>query len=269
MNFYRTIQAAITDIEEHGFDSQQRIDGWMERIATAARAAMLPEATVQNVLAASLAAIWTRAVEGGGLGKAHPGVARFTVQQLKPKLRAELDRRIMASAQLIKLNRSQVIAKTLQRFSGWATSIPAGGSAAIDKSEVKDEVKKALRSLSYEERRVAIDQGHKLISAVHDVIARDANAIAAEWRSNFRQPGYHARADHKERDGRVYLLRGNWASEKGLVKVGPAGYSDEITQPAEEVFCRCWYRYIYSLRGLPADMLTAKGREALAPSQAT
>ncbi|SUH14969.1 Uncharacterised protein [Salmonella enterica subsp. enterica] len=35
--------------------------------------------------------------------KRHPGVSRFTLNYLEPKLRAELDRRIMASADLIKL----------------------------------------------------------------------------------------------------------------------------------------------------------------------
>jgi len=263
MNFYQTIQAAIADIEANGFDSQQRIDRWMARIEAAARAAMVPEATVQNLLSQTLANIYKRAVERGGVLTLHPGVSRFTLQQIAPKLRGELDRRIMASANLIRLNRQQTIAKTLQRFSGWATSIPPGGSKAVDKPEVKDDLKKALRSLPYEERRVAIDQGHKLVATVHDIVALEAGAIAAEWHSNYRQPGYDARPDHKERDGLTYLIRGNWASDKGLVKPGAAGWSDAITQPAEEPFCRCQYRYIYSLRGLPADMLTAKGREAL------
>lgn len=263
MSFQKVIQQAIADIEAHGFDSQARIDGWMERIEMAIRAAMMPESEVQALLSRSLGAIYTRMIERGGALKIHKGVSRFTVNMLQPKLRAELDRRIMASAQLIKLNKQQAIAKTLQRFSGWATSIPAGGSKQVDKPEVKDDLKKALRSLPYEERRVAIDQGHKLIAAVHDVIAVEAGAIAAAWHSNFRQPGYDARPDHKERDGHVYMLRGNWALEKGLVKPGPAGYSDAITQPAEEPFCRCQYEYIYSLRNLPIEMLTAKGRAAV------
>jgi hypothetical protein len=263
MNFFQTVNAAIADIEVHGFDSQQRIDGWMERIEVAARASLMPESAVQNALSNTLATIFTRVTERGGILKMHPGVSRFTIDKLKPRLRAELDRRIMASAQLIKLNRQQAIAKTLQRFSGWATSVPAGGSDVVDKPEVRDNLKKALKSLPYEERRVSIDQGHKLISTVNDVIALDGGAIAAEWHSHFRQPGYDARPDHKERDGNVYLIRGNWAQDKGLVKVGTAGYTDDITQPAEEPFCRCNYRYIYSIKALPDDMLTAKGRATL------
>jgi hypothetical protein len=262
-NFYQVINDAITDIEANGFDSQSRIDGWMDRIETAARAAMLPEFAIQATMSDALASIWKRAVERGGVLKMHPGVSRFSLEHIKPRLRSELDRRVMASAQLIKLNRQQSIAKTLQRFSGWATSVPAGGSRAVDKPEVRDDLKKALRSLPYEERRVAIDQGHKLVATINDIVAVDSGAIACEWHSHYRQPGYNARPDHKERDGRVYLIRGNWASAQGLVKPGAAGYSDEITQPGEEVFCRCNYRYIYSVRGLPDDMVTAKGREVV------
>jgi len=44
------------------------------------------------------------------------------------------------------------------------------------------------------------------------------------------------------------------------MKAGPAGYLDEITQPGEEPFCRCFVRYIYNIRNLPDDMLTQKGK---------
>jgi hypothetical protein len=263
MNFYQTINAAISDIVEHGFDSQSRIDGWIDKIEASARATMGSEAAVQHALSQTLATVYKRAVESGKVFKLHPGISRFKIDQLKPRLRADLDRRIMTSANLIKMNRQQAVTKTLQRFSGWASSVPAGGTGAEDKPEVRDDLKKALKSLPYEERRVAIDQGHKLLSAVNDVIAVDGGAIAARWHSHFRQPGYDARPDHAERDGRVYLIRGNWAQDKGLVKAGDAGYTDEITQPAQEIFCRCNYHYLYSLKSLPIDMLTAKGLAAL------
>lgn len=263
MNFYQTINEAIADIETHGFDSQQRIDVWMKRIEAEARAAMVPEEKVRETLATTLRTIYTRAIERGGILKLHPGVSQYTLRNVKPQLQADLNRRIMANAQLIRLNRQQAIAKTLQRFSGWATSVPAGGSKNIEKPEVRDDLKKALRSLPYEERRVAIDQGRKLVSSINATVAEGGGAIAAEWHSNFRQPGYDYREDHKERDGIIYLIRGSWAVEQGLVKPGAVGYTDKITAPAEEPFCRCTYRYIYSLRGVPEDMITEKGRAAL------
>jgi hypothetical protein len=170
----------------------------------------------------------------------------------------------MASANLIKLNREKAIQSTLQRFSGWATSIPAGGSNVQDKPEVKSDVSKSLKQLPFEERRVAIDQGHKLISAINDIVAQDGGAIAAVWHSNWRQQNYNYREDHRERDRKVYLIRDSWAHKAGLVKPGKVGYTDEITQPAEEPMCRCFYLFVYSLEDLPADMLTEKGREEIA-----
>jgi hypothetical protein len=87
--------------------------------------------------------------------------------------------------------------------------------------------------------------------------------LTCTWNSHWRESGYNARIEHKERDGKVYLLRESWAAERGLVKPGDAGYYDEVTAVGEEVYCRCWVTYLYALRRLPADMLTAKGREEL------
>jgi hypothetical protein len=48
------------------------------------------------------------------------------------------------------------------------------------------------------------------------------------------------------------------------MKPGEAGYTDQITKPGEEVFCRCYYRWLYNMRALPPAMLTVKGAEQLA-----
>ena len=170
----------------------------------------------------------------------------------------------MASANLIKLNRKASIDKTLQRFQGWATSIPIGGSKTQDRQAEKAHIKKELYKSHFEERRVIIDQNHKLISSINDIVATDNGAIAAEWHSHWRQPHYNYRKDHKERDMKVYLIRNSWAANQGLVK---GKYADSITQPGEEPFCRCNYRYIYSLRRMPEDMLTVKGKKAILTTQ--
>ena len=146
--------------------------------------------------------------------------------------------------------------------------MPAGGSRVTDRRETKYDVTKSLKQLPFEERRVIIDQGHKLTSSINDVIAKDGGAIAMRWHSHWREINYDYRKDHKARDEKVYLIRGSWAHEKGFVKPGPAGYLDEITQPAEEPFCRCYGSYIYSVRKLPEDMVTAKGREAMEAARA-
>ncbi len=263
MTFYEVITAAVKDISDNGYDPI-RVDQWIEKIEEAARKDMTPQYALENALRASLENLYKRYVDRGLLLKMNPGISKFTLEKVKPKLRNELDRRIMASAQLIKMNRTEAINKTLRRFAGWSTSIPKGGSDVVEKNEVKGDIKKSLKQLPFEERRVLIDQGHKFTSALSETLATDGGAIAAVWHSNWRQKNYNYRQDHKERDEKIYTVRDNWAQEKGLMKAGSAGYTDEITKPGEEVFCRCNYQWIYNLRDLPEDMLTNKGKEQLA-----
>ena len=271
-SFYDVLTAAISEFADTGFVSAERLAYWQEALKRAAEATMGPIHDMDEMLRRSMRALYARLVEQNGILRYHPGVARWTIQKLKPQLHLELDKRILASADLIKLNRSQSIAQTLRRFSGWSTSIPAGGAAEADKAKIKAEIRKPLARLPFEERRVLTDQGHKFIAGLNDIVATDSGAIAAGWISHFRQANYDYREDHKERDSEflkrsgkpsLYAIRDSWAIKAGLINKG-AGYTDEMTQPAEECFCRCAYRYFYALRSLPDSMLTAKGRAELA-----
>lgn len=264
--FDKTVAEAIEDIQTHGFDNLSRINEWITRIREAAIKDMVPEQAVQSTLARTLETVYTRMVEKGGYIKAHPDIGRFSIDKIKPRLRQDLDRRIHASANLIKLNRDRAVESTIQRFSGWTSSVPVGGSTVEPKKEIKDEITKDFKTLTYEERRVAIDQSHKLIADINNVIASDNGAIAMKWRSQYRQAGYNYRQDHRERDDKIYLIRDSWAHKAGLVKPGSVGYTDEVTRPGEEVFCRCSGVYIYVLRRLPESMLTVKGQKALESS---
>lgn len=264
--FYEVVTAAVNDTAERGYDPV-RVDIWMAQIAAAAQRDMVPEAKVAATLQASLGGLYRRYVDQGALLRQNPGVGRFTIEKVKPQLRAELERRIAASAQLIRLNRTAAIQKTLQRFSGWASSIPAGGSNVVDKRDTKADIKKSLKQLPFEERRVLIDQGHKFVAALSETLATSSNAIAGVWHSHWRQENYNYRRDHKARSGKVFAVRDNWALEKGLMKVGPAGYTDDVTRPGEEPYCRCSYTWLFNLRDLPEDMVTAKCREAMAAAR--
>lgn len=266
--FDAVLSQAIDDLMAHGFDSQERVDRWLRLLREAARNSMVSAESMEQQLRDALAARYRKFVDEGGIQRMSPGVDRFTLDRIKPSLRAELDRRIMASAQLIRLNREQAIEKTLQRFSGWSTSIPKGGVSAETKREVRKNVKKSMQNLPFEERRVLIDQGHKLVSAINEVVAKDGGAIAGEWHSHWRQAGYDYREDHRERDEQFYLVRNSWAHAAGLVKPGKVGYVDESTAPGQEVFCRCFYTWVFNLRDLPEDMLTAKGKRSLKAAQA-
>ncbi len=260
MTFQETLTAAVRDLSEYGFDSEHRVLDWMRRIRDAADSATVPMIVAERQIRDAMMVAYQRQVERGGILIRHNDIPKFTLDKVKPKLRAELDRRIRASTELIKLNRAASIEKTIQRFSGWATSIPMGGSDIVEKIPVKSEIRKALTQLPFEERRVAIDQTYKLISNVSDIIATDGGAIAAIWHDHGQNDkSYDARPEHLRRTGKVYAIRNNWAIKAGLMKAGPNGYTDQITAPGEEVYCRCFYVYLYAIRRLPDDMLTAEG----------
>lgn len=218
---------------------------------------------MEDMLKDALRLIYKRMVEQGEVLRYHPGVEPWRLERIKPQLRAELDRRIVASANLIKLNRDTAINQTLQRFSGWTTSIPKGGTDATKKRKTKEGIRRALAGLPFRERRVLIDQGHKLTAAISDLLAHDGGAIAGQWHSHWRQIGYNYRKDHKARDGKVYAIRGNWAMKAGYMKASQSGYLDQIDQPGMAPFCRCYLVWLYNLRELPAVMRTMKGRAKL------
>jgi len=260
VTFYEVLTAAINDFMRFGFDSQNRLDYWVKELKTAAVKSLITPQTLQKELERSLKGAFDRLVTKGGL--VNKDVSRFTIAKLTPKLRAELDRRIMASANLIKYNREESISNTLRRFAGWATSIPVGGSDAVDRQEEKKHIKKELGLLPFKERRVIIDQTHKLVANINEIVAIDNGAIAAKWHSNWRQANYDYREDHRELDEKIFLIRGSWAVKDGYVKP-KSGYTNDVVAPGEEVYCRCRYKYLYRVSQLPDEMITQKGKEAL------
>lgn len=254
---YKILTLAVRDLTENGFDIR-RLNAWKAELGFSVRN-MLEEYKAERALTAD----FKKSTTLSSLRKNHVGVPAYTLESIRPSLRRNLNERILASADLIKLNKEAAVEKTLQRFTGWASSVPLDGTRAAEKAEVKSHILKPVQNLEYEARRVANDQGHKLIANINAVIADQTGAIAGKWYSHYQQAGYDYREDHKERAGHIYAIRGNWAMEQGLMKVGPDGYTDEITEPAEEINCRCRYIYLYSIKDLPENMLTSKGKEAL------
>lgn len=269
--YQEVIDAAIEDMAANGFSSVERLAYWERKIREAADASMTSSAQMEGMLRDALAATFKRLIASGRIAKNHPGIGRWNIEKVRPALRAELDRRILASANLIRLNREQRKAETIRRFSGWATSLPPEGVSDVNKREEVAKVRKPLARLKFEERRVLTDQGHKLTGALNNIVAVDNGAIALVWRSHWRQPNYDFREDHKERDLHVYGIRGAWAFEQGLAKKGENGWYDEITAVAEEPFCRCWAVYVYTMRELERlapDMITAKGWASIKEARA-
>jgi hypothetical protein len=265
--FNQLLAQAIAEISATGYVNADQIAHWIDLLRNAAERELGPEGQIDRDTARRLTATFERLAERGKIGDYVPGVDRFTIAMVKPKLHAELDRRILASADLIKLHRKEAVERTLQRFQGWSTSIPPGGDGTIDKRETRSTISKSLAHYKYEKRRVDVDQGYKLIANISAVVAEDAGAIAGIWHDHGEHdPSYNARKEHMARSGRIYLVRGSWAHRDGLVKP-VQGYMDEITAPGVEPFCRCWWQWITSPRRLPDEMLTRKGQEWVARGQ--
>lgn len=235
-SFARVLADAIADITARGYESAEQIERWVNLLRTAAEWELGDEATIDRRMREAMGAIYTRLVDKGRVVQYVPEVSRYTLSMIRPQLRAELDRRILASADLIKLRRREAIEGTLARFRGWSTSIPPGGEGVIDKREVRESVGKSVAQLKFERRRVEIDQGHKLTANIANIVAVDNGAIAAEWHSHVHQAGYNARKEHAARDLKVYAIRDSWAHKAGLLNKG-AGFTDEMTAPAQEVNC--------------------------------
>jgi hypothetical protein len=255
--FSTILAQAVQDLTLHGFDSKARLDKWADKLRQSAHKALPSTDRLSKTMRAALTGLYEKAISGRLL-KNHPGVSLFTIRRIEPYLRSELDRRIMASVDLIKVNREEAIDRTLKRFAGWATSVPPGGSKVQDKTDVKRTVYKSLKSMRFEERRLYIDQGHKLLSNISAVVAIQSEAIAGEW-NHVHQKGYDGRPEHIARDGKVFAIRGSWALEKGYINKG-AGFLDEIDAAGMLPFCRCAVTYYQNLDDLPKSMLTEAGQ---------
>lgn len=239
MALKKIIRAAVKHFHENGYTSARELAEWQAKIRAAAE--LRPEAELVAMVTDNLEKAFTLEVDREKVLKRHAGISRFTLAGVRPDLRAELDKRILAAANLIKLNRTKSIELTLSRFSGWATSIPdkrfQKTPVQLDLFKEVNHIWKPANQTTYEARRVMIDQNHKLLANIDNIISVANGAIAAVWHSHWRQPNYDFRDKHKLRDEKVYFIRGNWAYKAGYAKKGAAGYLDSVTQPGEEVFC--------------------------------
>ena len=262
------LREAINHFATSGYTTEAELQEWIVRLHAALDAELVGDERTKAAIAQVLTSVYNREV-GRGVRSRVPGVSRYTLDRVAPALRAELDRRIFASVDLIRLNRQAAVQKTLARFSGWVSSVPRGGALGTNRREVARDVGKSVARLKFEARRVAIDQGHKLSAAVAHVVAKGEGAIAAVWHDRGEDDrSYDARPEHLERSGTLFLVRDSWAMKEGLIKKGGRRYIDELEQPAELPFCSCWYEYVVSPRALPDELLTAKGRAWLAGSAA-
>jgi hypothetical protein len=253
---------ALRYFAERGYRSESDLMDWLLRLRVSLEKELPTDRFFKAQLSAALGRVFAREVSTGII-KRVPGITRYTLDRVAPSLRAELDRRIYASVDLIKLNKAAATQKTLQRFSGWVSSVPVHGTPATNFREITREIIKPVATIKFEARRVAIDQGHKLSAAVSHVVAQGAGAIACIWHDRGEQDhNYQARPIHLARSGKLFLMRSSWAMDEGLIAKRGVEYYDDLPDPAAQLpFCSCYVTWSTSPRDLPETLLTARGRE--------
>ena len=263
VTFDEVLASAVQYFIQYGYQNEEALTYWSTRLAEAARRSMISITQMNEKVRAALTAEYTRLVERGLAISKHPEIAKSTLAKIRPELRRVLSDRIAASALLIRLNREEAIASTVRRFAGWASSLPPTPQVGTPAREVRASIRKGLAAASFQERRLLIDQGHKLNANINATIAEGGGAIAAIWISHYSQHNYDFRESHKDLDleshKRPFLIRNSWAHKAGLLSTVNATFTDELEyQPGQQPYCRCYFLYIYSLSKLPKDMLTRK-----------
>ncbi len=139
--------------------------------------------------------------------------------------------------------------------------VPSGGTKAKAIKSKIAEIKKELRYLVKWDRLFYTYKARSFSTEIEHIFVLTGSPLAAIWQySDMDAQGeYQKTYNHQQRDGRVYAIRGSWAIEKGLMKVGPNGYLDEIDIPGRELGCMCSLLWLYSISDLPTNMMTEKG----------
>jgi hypothetical protein len=121
--------------------------------------------------------------------------------------------------------------------------------------------------------------GFESLKKISIEIGKQSEAIAAKWDAQ----AHHVKQEmqewademccqvpgHKERDGKLYAIKGNWALQKGLMTEGTGVVDLDDKSLFEDKGCICCFRYKLGLRDLPYSMLTEKGKQTLLGSRLT
>ena len=197
---------------------------------------------------------------GGGNQSETAIYATESFDSLLPKINCRYNWCIENYKQQSKIYLNEQLTQLLDLLLEFLKQVPIGGTKdKLAKSKIT-EIKRELRCLTKWTRLFYTLKAFSLASEIQRVFILENGAIAMEWNSHWRQLNYDYRETHKERDGKVYAIRGSWAVKEGLINKG-AGYTDEMTATAEEIGCQCYGNYFISPSELPEEMLTQKGKE--------
>ena len=124
--FRKLLMEGLRKFATEGYRSELELQEWVARLHLALEREIPSDEESNRMLATVLGSAYARELKSG-IFKRVPGVSQYMLDRVAPYLRAELDKRIFASADLIRLRKRAVIDTTLQRFSGWVSSVPPEG----------------------------------------------------------------------------------------------------------------------------------------------
>ena len=70
--FYATLTAAVADLTEHGYDSQERLEFWVRQIRDAALRSLTPPHVLEKALKDTLGATYRAQIERGVTNRCGP-----------------------------------------------------------------------------------------------------------------------------------------------------------------------------------------------------
>lgn len=214
------------------------------------------------------------------------GVKAYTIEDLSPEYRKQVQNAVDNSIALIKTQKKEFIEVVQNRIRNWAT-IPTPetrGEIPGEKKPIETVFNQLIKSTpsryDTDEHRDMIlrDQSRKLVSAMNSITANSAGAIGFIWHNRrdnrvVGRPGglwpkpSKLHGNHWNREGVFYILSDSWAIKRGLLKktkgiIFDINIPDGIPGTAPD--CRCYAEYIFILSDIPkkyTDCITKKGHE--------
>jgi hypothetical protein len=175
---------------------------------------------------------------------------------LLPKMRRAFDSCVNDVKAQAEQFRQRELLDVLNTFEQWARSIPLGGTKEKSFRDEARSVRQILKAFSKWDKYYFYAKRSNFSNEINRIIAESNGAIAALWHFyDCEKPM------HKERDKKVYLIRGNWAIEKGFIDDHEAKFTDDLPLPGNDG-CMCSYCYLSHVGDLPAELLTPKGKNA-------
>jgi len=245
------VRNAVLDVLAQGYENARHDWAWW--ILLALRSEKKPSTAKQ-----SLQSSYKKASSYQAARRIAPHISQSQHEQIQYRLADQLAGRIRTTEDIINMHRQAAEIDVQRRFEGWASSNPNPNST--NPRIVVADIVKPVADIKRKSKAVIKDQSHKMLQLINNTIAIDSNAIAGIWHSNFREPDYNYRDEHKEHDIRktVFLLPNNWATKAGLAK------KTKDVQPGELPYCACSYgHYLYKLKDIPERLLTELGKQAV------